>query len=163
MTLIQTKSLPKGKGFFLLRWKEKQHQCLIKHQCRFTRLIFISVQNDIWILFYKVLHFFRIAVNAKEYKIFISVLLMPIYFFCLFKQVIIHINIKRFLVYLHSPKMMLFELSVATISISVSFLSHHLPIFVGVKPKVFLIINSGRYWFLQMSSYTLKTLFHIKQ
>ena len=35
--------------------------------------------------------------------------------------------------------MILLELSVATISISVSFLSHHLPIFVGVKPKVFLI------------------------
>ena len=93
MTLIQTKSLPKGKGFFLSRWKEKQHQCSIKHQCRFTRLIF-SVQNDIWILFCEVLHFFRIAVDAKEYKIFISVLLIPIYFFCLFKQVVIYINIK---------------------------------------------------------------------
>ena len=96
MTLIQTKSLPKGKGFFLLRWKEKQHQCSIKHQRRFTRLIFISVQNDIQIFFCKVLHFFCVAVNAKEYKIFIPVLLIPIYFFRLFKQVIIHINIKRF-------------------------------------------------------------------
>ena len=94
MTLIQTKSLPKGKGFFLSRWKEKQHQCSIKHQCCFTRFIFISIQNDIWIFFCEVLHFFRIAVNAKEYKIFISVLLVPIYFFRLFKQIIIYINIK---------------------------------------------------------------------
>ena len=86
LTLIQTQSLPKGKGFFLSRWKEKQHQCLIKHQCRFTRFVFISVQNDIWIFFCKVLHFFRIAVDAKEHKIFISVLLIPIYFFRLFKH-----------------------------------------------------------------------------
>jgi len=41
------------------------------------------------------LHFFRIAVDAKEYKIFIPVLLIPIYFFRLFKQIIIYINIKR--------------------------------------------------------------------
>ena len=94
MTLIQTKSLPKGKGFFLSRWKEKQHQCSIKHQCCFTRLVFISIQNDIWIFFCKVLHFFRVAVDAKEYKVFISVLLIPIYFFRFFKQIIIYINIK---------------------------------------------------------------------
>ena len=94
MTLIQTKSLPKGKGFFLSRWKAKQHQCSIKHQCRFTRPVFISVQNDIWIFFCKVLHFFRVAVNAKEHKVLIPVLLIPIYFFRLFKQIIIYINIK---------------------------------------------------------------------
>ena len=45
-----------------------------------------------------VLHFFRVAVDAKEYKIFISVLLIPIYFFRLFKQIIIYINIKWFFV-----------------------------------------------------------------
>lgn len=40
--------------------------------------------------------FFRVTVNAKEHKVFISVLFIPIYFFRFFKQVVIHINTKRF-------------------------------------------------------------------
>ena len=40
--------------------------------------------------------FFRVAVDAKEHKIFIPVLFIPIYFFRFFKQVVIHINTKRF-------------------------------------------------------------------
>jgi len=38
--------------------------------------------------------FFRVAVDAKEHKVLIPVSLIPIYFFCLFKQVVIHNNIK---------------------------------------------------------------------
>ena len=95
MTLIQTKSLPKGKGFFLSRWKENSTNAQLSISAVLQDLYF-SVQNDIWIFFCEVLHFFRVTVNAKEYKVLISVLFIPTYFFRLFKQIIIYINIKRF-------------------------------------------------------------------
>ncbi len=85
----------KGKGFFLSRWREKAPMLLLSISA-VSQDLYFSVQNDIWIFFCKVLHFFRVAVNAKEHKVFISVLFIPIYFFRFFKQVVIHINTKRF-------------------------------------------------------------------
>ena len=83
----------KSKGFFLSWWKENSTNAQLSISA-VSQDLYFSVQNDIWIFFCKVLHFFRVAVDAKEHKVLIPVLLIPIYFFCLFKQVVIHINIK---------------------------------------------------------------------
>ena len=86
---------PKVKAFFFRGEKKNSTNAQLSISA-VSQDLYFSVQNDIWIFFCKVLHFFRVAVNAKEHKVFISVLFIPIYFFRFFKQVVIHINTKRF-------------------------------------------------------------------